>query len=403
MEVEFERTSLYQQVWTSPITTLAKKYGLSDNGLRKVCAALAIPLPQRGHWAKVAAGHQLTTPPLPPTEGRVFFVCRLPEPDPEGTTALRRDATLQEQLAFEAAPENAIVVPAELVKPHRLVAAALPPIRAEIAKLQRSRDYVPPKRKPGAPWRISDMSSGYWKDYELRGVMELGDDVLPVRVSIGAVDRALRIWHALLQACEARGLQVVSAHRQVKIGDGTHWIGLRMSEKVDRVTKPSTWHTGVETASRQPTSCLRIFAIRFYETKFEETLKRPLEAQLNAILAWIHRTLASERTKRSIADEKRLLEENAAKVQEQARAAAAAEARLRDEDLQRLRAEQAAMAERERLLLAEAGAWRNAEVIRSYVAHLRAVGQNITPALADWLIWADGVANKLDPTTSRLK
>lgn len=50
----FERISLYEEVWTTPLTKLGKKYGLSDNGLRKVCKALSIPLPKAGHWAKVA-------------------------------------------------------------------------------------------------------------------------------------------------------------------------------------------------------------------------------------------------------------------------------------------------------------------------------------------------------------
>lgn len=233
--------------------------------------------------------------------------------------------------------------------------------------------------------------------------MELNDDALPVRVSIEAVDRALQIWDALLKACEARGLRVSPGRRQVKISDGIEWIGLRMSEKVDRITKPSTWRTGVETASRKPTGRLRVFAICFYETKFEETLQRPLEAQLNAILIWIHRTLSSERTKRAIALEKRRLEEQAAEVREQERTAAAAEARLREEEQRRLKAEQAAMAEREQLLLVEAGAWRNAEAIRAYVAHLRVAGAAPAPALMDWLTWADTVADKLDPTKTRLR
>ena len=58
MEIIFERTRLYEEVWSEPLTKLGKKYGLSDNGLRKVCKALNIPLPRAGHWAKVA--HTLT-------------------------------------------------------------------------------------------------------------------------------------------------------------------------------------------------------------------------------------------------------------------------------------------------------------------------------------------------------
>jgi hypothetical protein len=45
MSIEFERIALYEEVWTTPLIRLAEKYYLSDNGLRKVCKALNIPVP----------------------------------------------------------------------------------------------------------------------------------------------------------------------------------------------------------------------------------------------------------------------------------------------------------------------------------------------------------------------
>ena len=56
MEIIFGRIALYDEVWTTPLTQLAKKYSLSDNGIREVCKAMNIPLPVAGHWAKVAGG-----------------------------------------------------------------------------------------------------------------------------------------------------------------------------------------------------------------------------------------------------------------------------------------------------------------------------------------------------------
>lgn len=63
----FERQKLFDEVWTTPITKLAKEYGLSDVGLRKICIALDIPLPPRGYWAKLAAGKTIPKPPLQKT------------------------------------------------------------------------------------------------------------------------------------------------------------------------------------------------------------------------------------------------------------------------------------------------------------------------------------------------
>jgi hypothetical protein len=60
----FERQELFDKVWATPLTKLAKVYGLSDVGLRKICLALDVPLPPRGYWAKLAAGKTILKPAL---------------------------------------------------------------------------------------------------------------------------------------------------------------------------------------------------------------------------------------------------------------------------------------------------------------------------------------------------
>ena len=66
MNYEFwDRDSLYEEVWATPMAKLAKKYGISDVGLAKVCRKLAIPLPRRGYWAKKEAGQAVEKLPLP--------------------------------------------------------------------------------------------------------------------------------------------------------------------------------------------------------------------------------------------------------------------------------------------------------------------------------------------------
>lgn len=64
---ENEREKLFNEVWKEPMTTVAKRYGLSDNGLRKRCVKLKIPLPPVGYWAKLEAGKEVVKKPkLPP-------------------------------------------------------------------------------------------------------------------------------------------------------------------------------------------------------------------------------------------------------------------------------------------------------------------------------------------------
>lgn len=44
-KIQITRKELYEQVWAEPMTRLAKKYGVSDVGLRKRCLKLNIPVP----------------------------------------------------------------------------------------------------------------------------------------------------------------------------------------------------------------------------------------------------------------------------------------------------------------------------------------------------------------------
>jgi integrase len=62
----FKREELYKLVWTLPVSELARKLGVSDVGLAKLCRRAAIPLPSRGYWARVESGQQIGAEPLPP-------------------------------------------------------------------------------------------------------------------------------------------------------------------------------------------------------------------------------------------------------------------------------------------------------------------------------------------------
>lgn len=52
-KVTFSRKELYDLVWAEPLSVLAKKYQVSDNGLRKICLRMDIPLSPNGHWQKI--------------------------------------------------------------------------------------------------------------------------------------------------------------------------------------------------------------------------------------------------------------------------------------------------------------------------------------------------------------
>lgn len=57
--------------WTEPVTTVAARYNLSDNGLRKHCRKYGIPLPPPGYWARVRSGQKVQKPALPHIYGEL--------------------------------------------------------------------------------------------------------------------------------------------------------------------------------------------------------------------------------------------------------------------------------------------------------------------------------------------
>jgi predicted nucleic acid-binding protein len=61
----FTRAELHELVWTEPRVALAKRLGVSDVWIGKACLRANIPVPGRGHWARLAAGQKVSREVLP--------------------------------------------------------------------------------------------------------------------------------------------------------------------------------------------------------------------------------------------------------------------------------------------------------------------------------------------------
>jgi hypothetical protein len=73
------RQTLYDLVWSKPMSDLAKDFNMSDVGLAKRCRAVDVPIPYRGYWARKAAGQEPPKLPLPK------YRTRTPPPTAEAT------------------------------------------------------------------------------------------------------------------------------------------------------------------------------------------------------------------------------------------------------------------------------------------------------------------------------
>lgn len=96
----FERQKLFDEVWDTPVSRLAKAYEISDVGLRKICVSLDIPIPPRGYWAKLAAGQKNRKPTLHSTPGQTTYVHKKYKP----TTDEFLDSRVAEARVLSPAP-----------------------------------------------------------------------------------------------------------------------------------------------------------------------------------------------------------------------------------------------------------------------------------------------------------
>ena len=106
------RGQLYALVWEKPMIYVAKRFGISDVALRKICKKHGIPTPPLGYWAKLAHGKRVKQPPLPALKKDVQDLIYLEEKPlenvPTEVSAARAAVT-----RHETAAEAKIVVPSE--------------------------------------------------------------------------------------------------------------------------------------------------------------------------------------------------------------------------------------------------------------------------------------------------
>ena len=391
-----KREELYEEVWSVPIVQLAEKYGLSDNGLRKVCKRLNVPIPWRGYWAKVEAGHKVKQTPLPTKAERTtteFWRA----PKRERTVADDADVEwLKGREAFEADPAHAIEVIATRKRWHAAIAPLTEALEQEAKKVEASRKAQEQYDK-WPEWRKQremgpDRMAWFW--YQNAGqLLPATRHATVARLSLAQLPRGLAILNAVAVAAVRRGFVVTLDDKKGRIvleGHGGE-LELRMSEKTEQKTRKVKRYDGkmADEQYRVPTGRLRLYVERGYGKVWtlEESAESALEMRLNAFFAgvWKQVVLCREKSR----------EEEARRSREAALAAERAEAaRLEHEAAARRAAEQ----KRREALLEEVAAWRRANELRAYVAAVKeAAALRGDEAVSDWVEWALGVASQMDP------
>jgi hypothetical protein len=367
------RKELYKKVWETPITRLAREYGLSDVGFAKICKKYNIPRPPRGYWARKEAGYNIKRLPLPPGENVTISITSNP---------YSRNANKNRELVARMSPsiqseEEPIVVPERLSSPHPLIKQS-----SEILNGRQPNDVGlvnPPKK-----------------------------GCLDITVSKGSLRRALRIMDTVIKFLEKQGYGVYLSGGRTKTKIQEIPISFGISEKlVTRKKRPEEHDLNgryrfghsrfIEERVPSGDLCLTIheaedFYIYGCRQNWNDGKKSKLENRISSFIDGLVTVAIAkiERDKEKEEDERRRIER---------------QKQLEEERLKRaeLRIKYLEEEARVKKLISEAENWKKSQILREYVSEIERLATtgeqslSLEKPLAEWLKWAHDQADRLDP------
>lgn len=356
------RQELYVLVWAHPVSHLAKRFGISGQGLAKICDRFDIPRPRAGHWNKVAAGKDIAMPALPPARTGMDEMVTIVRPTDGGVTPAGHSA-------LAAARRNArpVSVTERLSDPHPIIAGWLADRKEAIAKKRCVADIWANRPVPAAPFTPTER-------------------------------RRLRVLDALLKALEAAQVVVAETGRRGLVARcGRDEIEFQVKPKLKEVRQPLTpeerrWYAGKEYRRELVETDTLVFEVKRWlpgdlPHKWQDGRKGTIETMVGDILV----TLLAAFPLMAIARERAEERERLRQIDERRRYELQQQRKLEENRFRRL--------------LEHAGKWREAELARDFLGALRAAIPDSTSLIdgkpaGEWLEWAEACASLHDPLQS---
>ena len=372
MTTTVSRKTLYDQVWSEAMVRLAKRYGVSDVWLAKICRKHRIPRPPRGYWAKKEFGKAPPQTPLPDADNDCDIELRDPNQERVAAPAVRSETEME--LAEELRKGSPVAVADTLRGSNRLVTLANQELQD--AETDEHGLIIPPE-----------------------------GGALDIRASKSSLRRSLLIMDALLKALEQRGYRLSP-------GPTVHMLGVdltfRISEtlRVKRVQSeehdlhgPYAFGHSRFDQQRVPSGDLvlqidrrgRYWGLGWRRT-WRDAPGRRLEDQLSKCIAGMLK-FAARKKSREMEEEREVQARREEERRRQEEAARRAEIR------RQFKAERARVAS----LMHEARDWQRSKTLREYIEARKnkciAERGSIEPGgeSAQWLDWATQQADRLDP------
>jgi hypothetical protein len=212
-----KRTELYKLVWSKPMTKLGAELGISDVGLAKACRRHAIPVPPRGHWAKLQAGKISAQVPLPqPGTGMEVSLTTVPPARRQAEVAQKREAKAVVAKKAEALRAEAPTRKQADARPHSLVRKTMEYMVRLPARVKRWERMTPHQRVYATEERLPHMENGRW-------MLNVPDGLI-LTVSDEALAWALGLLDRVFKGLTAAGVNVVRQPGKDREPPSIEWV-----------------------------------------------------------------------------------------------------------------------------------------------------------------------------------
>lgn len=191
-----KRTELYELVWSKPMTKLGVELGISDVGLAKACRRHSIPVPPRGHWAKLHVGKDSAQIPLPQPEVDIEVTfTTVPPAQRKAEVARKQEAKVVVAKKAEKVRAAATARKAIDARPHPLVRATMDYCSRLPARVKRWERMTPHQRLYADRERLPPNENGRWILNVPDGlILTASDEALPW--VFGFLDRIFKVLTA---------------------------------------------------------------------------------------------------------------------------------------------------------------------------------------------------------------
>ncbi len=347
-ELNLTREELYKQVWLESMTSLAKKYEVKYEVLRKICKSQNIPVPKSGHWMRRKYGKHVEAEPLP----LIQLDSKENGIEQPVIIAIEKEPSPLESLQMEIENDTniSLVVPSKLLNPDILIT--------------QTKDTI---LNPG------DYKTGYKSP---SGFSRW--EVLRIDVRKDNLGRALRFMDTLIKALKGRNHEIKISGRGTCVIIYGEEVRVNCREKNKRIIVQGKYGS---TSELVPTGILTFNMEGIYPKEWKDG-KQQLEEQLSKIIAKLE------------FEGKRKKEQT-----EYARRHNAEQAEIR-----RIELEQRQLVEKERQnfesLLQSALKYREAILLREYIDVIEnkmASSGELDEKLKQWIKWARKRAESHDP------